>query len=81
MSQNSIYEVLALNTGDDLYRSTAMTANVERAHRELDSSNIPYEDLTIFNLARRQCAIDGVTSLRCDLSSQKSADTACDTLK
>ena len=29
MSQNSIYEVLALNTGDDLYRSTAMTANLD----------------------------------------------------
>ena len=39
------------------------------------------EGFTVFNLARRQCAIDGVTSLRCDLSSQTSIDTACDTLK
>ena len=39
------------------------------------------EGFIVFNLARRQCAIDGVTSLRCDLSSQTSIDTACDTLK
>ena len=29
MSQNSIYDVLVLNTGDDLYRSTATTANLD----------------------------------------------------
>jgi len=29
MSQNSIYDVLVLNTGDDLYRSTAMAANLD----------------------------------------------------
>ena len=27
MSQDSVDNVLAVNTGDDLYRSTAMTAN------------------------------------------------------
>ena len=29
MSQNSIYDVLILNTGDDLYRSTATAANLD----------------------------------------------------
>ena len=29
MSQNCIYEVLVLNTGDDLYRSTAVTVNLD----------------------------------------------------
>ncbi|MDG2273917.1 MAG: SDR family NAD(P)-dependent oxidoreductase [Halioglobus sp.] len=39
------------------------------------------EGFTVFNLARRQCAVDGVRSLVCDLSSQASIDAACDTLK
>ena len=39
------------------------------------------EGFTVFNLARRQCAVDGVSSLVCDLSSQASIDAACDTLK
>ena len=39
------------------------------------------EGFTVFNLARRRCAIDGVTSILCDLSSQASIDAACDTLK
>lgn len=39
------------------------------------------EGFAVFNLARRQCAIDEVTSLICDLSSQASIDAACDTLK
>jgi hypothetical protein len=29
MGQNSIDDALVLNTGDDLYRSTAMTANLD----------------------------------------------------
>ena len=29
MSQDAIDDVLVLNTGDDLYRSTAMTANLD----------------------------------------------------
>ncbi len=29
MSQNPVDNVLVLNTGDDLYRSTAMTANLD----------------------------------------------------
>ena len=29
MSQNCIYEVLVLNTGDDLDRSTAVTVNLD----------------------------------------------------
>ena len=29
MSQDSVDNVLAVNTGDDLYRSTAMTANLD----------------------------------------------------
>ena len=29
MSQDAIGDVLVLNTGDDLYRSTAMTANLD----------------------------------------------------
>ena len=29
MSQDAIDNVLALNTGDDLYRSTAMSANLD----------------------------------------------------
>jgi len=29
MSQDSIDNVLVLNTGDDFYRSTAMTANLD----------------------------------------------------
>ena len=39
------------------------------------------EGFTVFNLARRQCAVNGVSSLVCDLSSQASIDAACDTLK
>jgi len=29
MSQGAIDDVLVINTGDDLYRSTAMTANLD----------------------------------------------------
>ena len=29
VSEDSIYDVVVLNTGDDLYRSTAMTANFD----------------------------------------------------
>jgi len=34
MSQNPVDNVLVLNTGDDLYRSTAMTANLDIAIEE-----------------------------------------------
>ncbi len=39
------------------------------------------EGFSVFNLARRECTIDGVTSIFCDLSNQASIDAACDTLK
>jgi NAD(P)-dependent dehydrogenase (short-subunit alcohol dehydrogenase family) len=38
------------------------------------------EDFAVFNLARRQCPVAGVTNLACDLASEVSIDSAVDTL-
>ncbi|MFT4517880.1 MAG: 3-oxoacyl-[acyl-carrier protein] reductase [Halioglobus sp.] len=35
----------------------------------------------VFNLARRECPVEGVTSLRCDLTDDSSITAACNTLE
>lgn len=39
------------------------------------------EGFAVFNLARRECPVDGVVSLACDLASETSIDSTCDTLE
>ena len=39
------------------------------------------EGFAVFCLARRQCPVQGVSSIACDLASDTSIDSACDTLE
>jgi len=38
------------------------------------------EGYTVYNLSRRECPIDGVTNILCDLAAQSAIDQACDSL-